>query len=65
MRRIMRRKSLIITLHEVNIMKVKYESPESNIIFLENEFLTMSGDNNAPFLDSEDPPVNDGWGQYY
>lgn len=61
----MRRKSLIITLHEVNIMKVKYESPESNIIFLENEFLTMSGDNNAPFLDCEDPPVNDGWGQYY
>ncbi len=46
-------------------MNVKYESPESKIIFLENEFLTMSGDNNAPFVDYENPPANDGWGQYY
>ncbi len=61
----MLRKSLIIMLHEVIGMSLKYESPESKIIFLENEFLTMSGDNNAPFVDCENPPVNDGWGQYY
>ena len=42
-----------------------YESPELELVWLKLDVLTASGDNDAPFTDYEEPPIEEDWGQYY
>ena len=41
----------------------KYETPEIELLWLEYDVLTASGDNDVPFDGEEDEEQD--WGQYY
>ncbi len=44
-------------------MNRKYENPEIDFLWLKDDLLTMSGDNDSPFDGAGDDEQN--WGQYY
>lgn len=46
-------------------MALNYQAPELEIIKLNYDILTSSGDNDAPFSDFTDNDDQMDWGQYY